>query len=91
MNEYGLWALPFVIILAAIVGLYDIVWKGREDRKLIKLLKEEASVAGDDPDEIFRNVVMKSIADSRRKQTERTKKQIEEQDKRMEELKRQEN
>lgn len=71
MNEYGLWALPLVLLLAVAVSLYEIVWKGRGERKLIKTLKEEASIVGDNPDEILNRLVMEYANKKRHEQAGR--------------------
>lgn len=65
MNEYGLWALPAVIILAFIVWLYEVGWKQRDERKLIKFFKEEAEAAGEIPDDALKKLIMDYASEKR--------------------------
>jgi len=77
MNEYGLWALPLVLVIAFIVWLYEVGWKRRNERKLIKRLKEEASIAGDNPDEVLRSLLMSYVNKKQRESNNELNKRIE--------------
>ena len=70
MNEYGLWALPLILALFAIFSLYEVLWKGRHDREILRFLREEAAMAGDNPDEILQKLVMQYVSKNRHKQSE---------------------
>lgn len=64
---FGMNWLFLVLIVGSIYELYVILWKGREDRKLIRFLKEEA-YGHDDPDKVLNIIVMEYVTKKRLKQ-----------------------
>lgn len=77
MNEYGLWSLPFVIILAFIVWLHEVGWKQRDERKLLNYFKEEAKIAGDNPDEVLHKLIMDYVNKKHMEHSKRISEQME--------------